>query len=56
MSEEMSMKDKWQDAGCPKCSSPHFDERVVDEVGGEAVGPYVVFECEDCMYAEYDHT
>ena len=52
----MTIKEKWEDAGCPKCGSTHYEIRSVDEVGGMAVGPYDIIECEDCMYADYDHS
>ena len=51
--DDMTAEDKWKDAGCPKCGCHRFDTRDVDEVDGMAVGPWTIFECEDCMYVEY---
>jgi predicted nucleic-acid-binding Zn-ribbon protein len=35
---------------CPKCHGDEFESRVVDEVGGVAVGPYTIEECCHCGY------
>lgn len=38
------------DGGCPKCGSEDYETRDVNEVNGQAVGPYTIFECNKCNY------
>ena len=35
---------------CPKCSDRFIEEHDVNEINGQAVGPYVVRRCEECTY------
>ena len=38
---------------CEKCSSTHITQYAIDEINGEAVGPFYVRTCEDCGYDNY---
>ena len=49
----METHDAFSDGGCPKCGSEIYEARSVDEVAGQAVGPYTVFECQNCQYEWY---
>ena len=35
---------------CPQCDNDCITEHDVDEVGGQAVGPYTIRGCEECGY------
>jgi hypothetical protein len=39
---------------CKKCNCVDVEAHVVDEVNGQAVGPYTVYRCQDCDYEWYE--
>ena len=51
----MTFVEKWEEAGCPKCSEKGFTTRECDEVNAQAVGPYTILTCENCGYEDYCH-
>jgi hypothetical protein len=40
---------------CKKCKGNDLEDRVVNEVGDMAVGPYTIWECADCGYEFVEH-
>ena len=40
---------------CKKCKSDDLEDRIVDEVGGVAVGPYTIWECGQCGHEFVEH-
>jgi hypothetical protein len=41
---------------CEKCPGFTYDILIVDEVDGQAVGPYMELTCIECGYVAVDHT
>ena len=50
----MTLVEKWEDAGCPKCSEKGFTTRECDEVNAQSCGPYIIVQCDYCHFEDYE--